>query len=40
MYNKWYINPNLHFKVQTKNPKSDRNMLNDEQYVYKNLRNP
>lgn len=39
MYNKWYINPELHFKMQSQNPKNDKKMLNDEQYVYNNLRN-
>lgn len=39
MYNKWYINPELHFKMISQNPKNDKKMLNDEQYVYNNLRN-
>lgn len=39
-YNKWYINPELQYKQQSKNPKNDKKMLNDEDYVYKNLRNP
>lgn len=30
MYNKWYINPEMHFKAQSANPKNNKKMLNDE----------
>ena len=38
-YNKWYILPELRYKNKSENPKNDKAILNDENYVYKNLRN-
>jgi hypothetical protein len=40
MYNKWYINPEQYFRLQCKNPKSDKKVIQNDQYVYKNVRNP
>ena len=38
-YNKWYVDPTKQFIEQTENPKGRKELLGDEQYIYKNLRN-
>ena len=38
-YNKYYVDPRFQFKSRVENPKSDKQMLNNEHYIYSNLRN-
>lgn len=39
IYNKWYILPKLRYKTKSDNPKENPSILNDDEYLYKNLRN-
>ena len=39
IYNKWYINPEDHYKKRVSNPKYDRRVLQDDLHIYRNLRN-
>jgi hypothetical protein len=38
-FDKYYIVPNLRYKVKNKNPKSDPEGYQDETYIYKNMHN-